>query len=169
MASRSKARFFYGIALLTVVLDQVTKAVARSLLGDNEVVTIIPGFLRLRLNMNTGAAFGMLPNWAPLFIVVALVAIFAIVRLRGNQPQSSVLAAGLGLLMGGAVGNLIDRLASPSHAVTDFLEFFFFGRPQWYIFNIADAAVVIGAALLFFYVYIVERGRDKDAPAESRE
>ena len=161
MASRSKARLFYGMALLVVVLDQVTKAVARAMLGDSDVVTIIPGFLRLRLTMNTGAAFGMLPNWAPLFMVVTLVAIFAIVRLRGNQPQSSTLTAGLGLLMGGAVGNLIDRLTSPSQAVTDFLEFFFFGRPQWYIFNIADAAVVIGAVLLFFHVYIVERGREE--------
>jgi len=166
----NKAKLFYGTALLAVVVDQVTKAIARSALSDGLPVVVIPGFFDLKLSFNPGAAFGMLPNWAPLFMVVALVAAFAIVRLRGNRPQSKILTVGLALVLGGALGNLIDRLCSPDHVVTDFLSFFVStgsGAHAWPTFNIADAAVVVGAILMFFYVYIVERGRVEpvdDAP-----
>lgn len=154
------------IALLVVVFDQVTKAIARSALSDGLPVTVIPGFFDLRLSFNSGAAFGVMPNWAPLFIVVALVAVFAIVRLRGNGPQSNILTVALALVLGGALGNLIDRVFTRDHVVTDFLSIYITtggGAHSWPTFNIADAAVVVGAILMFFYVYIVERGRIEPA------
>lgn len=159
---RSKAIFFYAIAMGTVALDQITKAIARGTLAEGEVVTVIPGFFGLALSYNSGAAFGMLPDWAPLFIVVALVAIYAIIRLRSASPDSTSLTVGLALLLGGALGNLIDRLFMPGRAVTDFLYFYvdIGGKlREWPTFNIADAAVVIGAALMFYYVYVIEKRR----------
>lgn len=132
------------------------------MLEFDEPVTVIPGFFDLRLSYNKGAAFGLLPDWAPLFIIVALVAIFAIVRLRAASSGPRALSVGLGLLLGGAVGNLIDRLASPRHEVTDFLSFHVTVSAEthaWPTFNIADAAIVVGAGMVLFLVYAIERPR----------
>ncbi|MCL5104025.1 MAG: signal peptidase II [Armatimonadetes bacterium] len=162
MTPAGKSALFYATAASAVVVDQVTKAIARGTLEPDMPVTVIPGFFDLRLSFNTGAAFGILPNWAPLFMVVALVAIFAIVRLRRQGPDSRALTVGLGLLLGGALGNLIDRLLLPGRAVTDFLSFHINIGGQlraWPTFNIADIAVVLGAALLFLHVYILEKRR----------
>lgn len=160
MALSNKTVLFYGIALITAAVDQLTKAAARAYLTEGVPVSVIPGFFELRLSYNSGAAFGLLPDWAPLFIVVTLVAIFAIVRLRNKGPQARSLTMGLALLMGGALGNLIDRVFSPHHAVTDFLSFYVSaggGVRAWPTFNIADAAVVVGAVLMFAYVYLLEK------------
>ena len=152
---KNKSGWFYVPAIVALVLDQITKLIARKVLADGSI-TIIPGFFKLELNYNPGAAFGIMPNWAPLFIIAALVCIFAIVRLRRSGEQSKVLSAGLGLLLGGAVGNMIDRLPAHSQGVTDFLKFSAAGR-SWPTFNVADIAIVIGAILILFNVYIVEK------------
>lgn len=160
MTPKAKSVLFYAAAASTVVVDQVTKVIARNVLEIDQPVTVIPGFFDLRLSFNPGAAFGVMPNWAPLFIVVALVAIFAIVRLRRSGPDSRALAAGLGLLLGGALGNLIDRLLLPGREVTDFLSLHVRVGGQthaWPTFNVADIAVVLGAGLLFLHVYILEK------------
>lgn len=154
--------WFYGLALGVLLLDQLTKSVARRFLELDRPVNIIPGFFDLRLSFNTGAAFGVLPNWAPLFIIMALVAIYAIVKLGRSGWPSRIPAAGLGLLMGGAAGNLIDRIAWPARGVTDFLSLHIArgGRIYaWPTFNVADIAIVTGAVLLFYHVYMVEKRR----------
>lgn len=151
---------FYLTACVTVVVDQVTKLLARHFLTSDVAVTIIPGLINLDLTYNRGGAFGILPNWAPLFIIAALVAIYAMVRLGGNGSASKSLVIGLGLLMGGAVGNLIDRIAFASKGVTDFISIYviFGGQAHaWPTFNFADVAIVLGAIFLFYHVYIVEK------------
>lgn len=156
--------WFYAAAVTVVVVDQIAKALARRLLDGDSPVTVIPGFFDLKLNYNTGAAFGMLPNWAPLFIIVALVVVFALVRMRRAGGTSSAMSLGLGLLLGGALGNLIDRIVSPSHAVTDFLSFHIRFRGEtytWPTFNVADAAIVVGAGIVLFLVYAVEKRREQ--------
>lgn len=158
MASR-KSAIFYVWAAGIVIVDQLTKIIARDMLPHGRSVTIIPGFFDLRLGDNAGAAFGLFPQLAPLFIIIAVVAMFAIVKLRAAGPDSRALSIGLGLLLGGAVGNLIDRLTSPAGAVTDFLSFHI-GTHEWPTFNIADAAIVVGALMTFFYVYIVQKRGD---------
>jgi len=157
--SRSTA-WLYAPAVLTVLLDQATKFIARATLIFDRPVTVIPGFFDLRLTYNTGAAFGRLPGWTPLFIILALACIFAIVKLKGAASSSRGLMIGLGLLMGGAIGNLLDRIFSPNHEVTDFLSFHinYNGKVHaWPTFNIADSAIVVGAIIVIFFVYVVEK------------
>ena len=154
---------FYLVGIGVVIIDQITKILARNSLPDRPV-NVIPGFFDLNLSYNKGAAFGVLPDWTPLFIIVALVAIFAIVKLRKAGPDSRSLSVGLGLLLGGAIGNLVDRLISPGNKVTDFLSLHITMKSKtytWPTFNIADAAIVIGAIIILFYVYIVEKRRSE--------
>lgn len=153
--------WFYSTAIDVVILDQVTKLLARTHLIEGKPVVIIPGFFDLRLAYNTGAAFGVLPNWAPLFILVGLVAIYAIVRLRrAGGHGSKTLSIGLAMLLGGAIGNLFDRIVFASRGVTDFLDFHIRSSAlAWPTFNLADAAIVIGAVLVVFHVYVIEKRR----------
>ncbi len=156
--------WFYSTALAAIVLDQLTKALARLYLAPERPVRVIRGVFDLRLVFNTGAAFGMFPNWAPLFILAGLVAIYAIVRLRRSGAGSLCLSIGLGMLLGGAIGNLIDRILFASRGVTDFLEFHIKSGQAilaWPTFNFADAAIVIGAILVVIHVYIIDRRRSE--------
>lgn len=160
-----RAAWFYGSAIVALALDQVTKAAARSALSPGRPRTLVPGFLSLDLSFNTGGAFGLLPDWAPLFIIAALAAVFAIVRLSRKGFAASSLATGLGLLMGGALGNLADRLLSPAREVTDFIsvQLAFGARTYaWPTFNIADSAIVIGAILVLLNVYVIDKARGGD-------
>lgn len=157
-----KALWFYAPAVGVLIIDQVTKAIARAMLGSGQSVTVIPGFFDLTLTFNSGAAFGVLPNWTPLFIIIALAAIFAIVRLRKADSDSKVLSAGLGVLLGGAIGNLIDRLFLSNHAVTDFIDLHITisgEKHSWPTFNIADIAILVGAVMVIYYVYVIDRNR----------
>lgn len=156
MTAKIKNLSFYAIALGLTVLDQVTKGLARIYLPYDKPVKIIPGLFDLHLYNNDGAAFGVAQGFAPLLILITLVAIFAIVKLRSAAGQSKLLSAGLAIILGGAFGNLIDRAFSPSHAVTDFLKV---NVLDWPIFNVADIAIVIGAILLIFHVYVLEKRR----------
>lgn len=156
--------WFYSTAFDVIVIDQITKALARLHLIPGKPVPIIPGFLDLKLVFNKGAAFGMFPNWAPLFILVALVAIYAIVRLRRSRTGSLCLSIGLGMLLGGAIGNLVDRVVFSARGVTDFLDIHIkLGEAlfSWPAFNVADAAIVIGAVLVVVHVYIIEKRRSE--------
>jgi signal peptidase II len=157
----SHNRLIYFVIACVVAVDQITKAVARPLLGEGGKVVVIPGFFDLRLSYNTGAAFGVLPGAAPLFIVIALAAIYAAVRARAMGPQSRLFVVGIGLLIGGAAGNLIDRLLAPDHRVTDFLDFHI-GSRYWPTFNVADAAIVVGVILVFASVFILGRSHESE-------
>lgn len=157
-----KAGWFYWCAGAVLVSDQLSKAAARLAIRPDRPVTVIPGLLSLDLSFNTGGAFGILPDWTPLFIIAALAAIFAIVRISRNGLRSTSLSAGLGLLMGGALGNLTDRLFTPWRGVTDFISLHvdLGGRVYaWPSFNLADAAIVVGAVLVLLNVYVIERAR----------
>src|ERR1035437_6798625 len=158
---RGKA-FLYATAVGALALDQITKAMARSVLTPDRPVRVIPGLFDLQLTFNSGAAFGILPKWAPLFIIIALVTIFGIVKLKGARGGSRSLAIGFGLLLGGAAGNLIDRLFAPSKEVTDFLSWHIsIGGDvrAWPTFNVADVAIVAGVILVVFSVFIFEKYR----------
>lgn len=160
--------WFYSAATDAVLFDQVTKYLARQFLSPGEPVVLIPGLLDLNLTYNTGAAFGILPDWAPLFIIVALVAIFAIVKLRRFGGGSAWVSVGLGMLLGGAVGNLIDRIGFAKRGVTDFIDIHI-SSFAWPTFNVADVAIVIGAILVISHVYILERRREDDRHEEAAD
>lgn len=134
-----------GIGAGVVLVDQLTKAWARSAL-DGSAVDVIPGFLRLALAENSGAAFGLFRGGGEIIAVLAVVAVGVIFfAFRTVDRWWDLL--GLGLVLGGAVGNLIDRLTRGEGLldgrVTDWIDLWFIPN-----FNVADAAISIGVALL---------------------
>ena len=148
-----------GVAAAVIALDQLTKWWVVTTLPEYQSIPVIKGFFDLVNIRNRGAAFGFLNSpdiswqfW--LFLAATLVAVGAIVALareaRGNTP----LLLGLGLIMGGAIGNLIDRVRLRS--VVDFLDFYI-GAWHWPAFNVADIAICCGAALTCVVMYLADR------------
>jgi len=139
------------IALAVFTFDQMTKAVVEANIPLHDVHPLIPGLLQLTHVKNRGAAFGIFadaPSQAKLVLVVFLsvVALAVVVTLLWrNHPGARRTGVGLALILGGAVGNLFDRLVHGS--VVDFAEFYM-GSYHFPVFNVADSAIVIGAALL---------------------
>ena len=147
------------IAITVVVLDRIAKLAIERNLPLHEGFQVIPGFFRITHVQNRGAAFGLFSDspseWKValliLFSVVALVIVSAL--LWKNSHAMSTTGVGLALILGGAVGNLWDRLTQ-GH-VTDFL-LFYVGQYQWPAFNVADSAIVVGACLLVFEILFVK-------------
>jgi signal peptidase II len=139
------------IAALTVIADQAHKAWMLYVydIGAKGVVTVAP-FLDLVLVWNRGISYGLLPQDSPLgrvgLVVFAFVASLAMIVWLA-RVTSALTAAALGLIIGGAIGNAVDRLAYG--AVADFFAFHAFGF-EWYIFNIADVAIVAGVIGLLY-------------------
>jgi len=131
-----------------VVADQLTKTAALSLLSQGTAVPVLPGF-NLSLGFNTGASFGMMGGFMagkPLLMAAltgALTIAFAVMAFRA---QHALERAGLALVVGGALGNIIDRLRQG--AVTDFLDFYWRDW-HWPTFNVADICITLGAVLIF--------------------
>jgi signal peptidase II len=144
-------RTYFLAALLIVVLDRVSKWVVERSIALHDNLVVIPGFFHITHVQNRGAAFGLFDDspteWKIatliLFSVVAMVIVT--VLLWRNSHVMSVTGMGLAIVLGGAVGNLWDRLVA-GH-VTDFLDFNV-GTYHWPAFNVADSAIVIGAVLL---------------------
>jgi len=148
------------IAVTIVVLDQATKAVVKARLPLHDSVTVIPGFFDLTHVRNTGAAFGMLNSmefaYKPaVMVLVALVALTAVASYALTLPTSQRMARfGLALILGGAVGNLIDR--ATMGYVVDFVDVYWRGIHFW-AFNVADSAITVGVALMLLDVMGVGR------------
>ena len=140
---QTRARWwsFGALALLVLVLDQISKAAIRATLEPREFVDVFPGFDISRVT-NEGIAFGLFPGRQAAVAVLTVVALCAIaVALAGLVARNNIVAAGAGLLVGGSLGNLIDRLSRG--AVTDFIDF-----ARWPAFNVADIGITVGAALI---------------------
>ncbi|PWV59309.1 signal peptidase II [Plasticicumulans acidivorans] len=136
---------------LVLVIDQLTKFVAESVLAPYQPVAVLPSF-NLMLAYNTGAAFSFLATaggWQRwLFTVLALtVSAALLVWLRRLQATERRLAVALALILGGAVGNMLDRLLW-GHVI-DFIDVYL-GSNHWPAFNVADSAISVGAVLLVF-------------------
>jgi signal peptidase II len=150
------------LVAVLVVVDQVAKAAIRAKLNLYESLTIIPGLFDLTRVHNAGAAFGMLNAVHFQFkaLILALVALGALVGVSGyaiTLPPSQRLArVGLACIVGGAAGNLIDRVAAGY--VVDFVDVYWRGWHFW-AFNVADAAITIGVALMILDLLGVGRHR----------
>ena len=148
------------VVLAIVLIDQATKALIKAKLPLHESVTVIPGFFDLTHVRNTGAAFGMLDNtdfpYKPaLMVVVALIALAAVASYALTLPATQRIARlGLALILGGAVGNLIDR--ATMGYVVDFADVYFRGVHFW-AFNVADSAITVGVVLMLLDVMGVGR------------
>ena len=139
------------IAGLVLLFDQATKAIVVERFTAQTAIPVIPGLFRLVLVENTGMAFGLL-NDSPSPLVFGLLTLvsaallgFIAYWLWSNQTPSALGGFGLAVILGGAAGNVVDRLARGK--VIDFLDFYL-GSQHWPAFNIADSGIVIGAALL---------------------
>lgn len=145
---------FYLIAVLVIVADQITKIWVNAALDYREVIPVIP-FFNITLAYNPGAAFSFLadqPGWQRWFfsILATVVSVMLIVWIKKLPPQERSLGYPLGLILGGAVGNLIDRLAY-GHVI-DFLDVYY-DMHHWPAFNIADSAICIGAVLMLWLTF----------------
>ena len=144
-AALSKPRLLALVATLAVVADLVSKVVVVAQLEGRPPIRLLGGALLLNVGRNPGAAFSFAEGATVLFTLVAVVVAVVIIR-TARRLGSAAWAVSLGLLLGGALGNLIDRLfRNPGvgrGAVVDFLDF-----RVWPVFNLADSAIVVGGLL----------------------
>jgi len=142
---------FAALALFVVVADQVTKYAVERFTADGSLRVLVPGLLNLVHTNNPGVAFGILADsqmpWrAPLLIAFSMGVMALIVWLLATGRAGGWFGQyGMTLILGGAAGNLLDRITRRS--VTDFIDFHI-GNHHWYTFNAADSAIVVGAALV---------------------
>jgi signal peptidase II len=137
---------FVGLAVAIVVVDQATKALVTGALQPGESRQILGDFVRIVFSQNSGALFGLFKDNAAMFGIVSLVVIGLIVAYHGRTAGSTYMTVTLGLLLGGAIGNMLDRLRLGY--VVDFVDGGI-GNIRWYTFNVADAAISLAILLLF--------------------
>ncbi len=136
--------FIYIILLIAV--DQLAKYAARTGLPER-VITLVPGFFELTYLENRGAAFGIFQSRRFILIgITSIVIIVLIIYMIKRKPAKSWMRASLILIIGGAIGNLIDRVANGY--VVDYLHFYIRDLFDWPVFNFADICVVVGTLLL---------------------
>jgi signal peptidase II len=156
-----RTRTFFVTALAVLVADIVSKVVVVAVMRPGQRVQLVGRLLRLTLTRNAGAAFSVGTGSTFLFTVVAVGVVVVIVR-SARRLVHRGWAIALGLLLGGALGNLADRLLrSPGPGrghVVDWIEL-----PHWPVFNLADSAIVVGGALALL---LATRGVAFDGPAE---
>lgn len=145
-----------------VVADQITKLIVDRSMPLYHSIPVIDGLVSLTYIRNTGAAFGIFSGSAaafrlPFLIIFSLVAIgFVVTMLRRLRADHTGLITGLSFILGGAIGNLVDRVAYGE--VIDFLDFYY-GRYHWPAFNLADSFITVGVLITVFYL-IKAKGED---------
>jgi signal peptidase II len=169
-STRTRNILFAVAAAVSIFLDQWTKVLARTHLKTLDpwrTVTVIDGYFDLRYSENTGVAFGMLQKMPGGRVLLALVALAALALvfhyLRRTDASQSRLHLALGLVAGGAVGNLIDRIAFGR--VSDFIVWHYRGH-EWPAFNVADAALVVGVCLMALDMLFDRRRNATGSPPE---
>src|SRR5215211_4968657 len=130
-----------ALALVVFAVDQGIKSLVQGSMRVGESISLVSGFLSLTYIKNDGGAFGILGGSQMILLVGSAVAVAVVLWMLLSGRPSAPTMLGCGLILGGAAGNLLDRLSSGE--VTDYIHFSF-----WYIFNAADAAIVVGVGLL---------------------
>ena len=162
--------WFYGLAGAVVILDQATKLLVQRAFRLGESLPVLPGVFNLTYVLNPGAAFGLLAGAAaafrgPFFIAVSVLAIAVICYYHARYARGDPLpTVGLALILGGALGNLIDRLRVGM--VIDFLDFYL-GAYHWPAFNVADSGITVGVGLLLVEMLRERGGNGRGAAGAS--
>ena len=146
-------------AALVGLADQITKNLFLGAVQAIEPFVRVNAFLNLRLSWNKGVTFGFLNDlgpWMPYVLTFVALAIIFFLFNWLRQATTLYAALGLGCVMGGAVGNIIDRLRFG--AVVDFIDFHYAGY-HWYTFNVADSAIVLGVGLLLLENFVLSRNK----------
>ena len=155
VAKDNGAYLLVVVALIVIGADQFTKAIIRRNLSIGETFSIIRGFVQLKGVENPGGAFGLFPGSQIFLLAVSIiVVIVAVIYWMLNRPNEPIVTMSFGLIVGGAIGNMIDRFLFNN--VTDFIDFRY-----WPVFNIADLAIVIGM-ILFLNAYLKDEKRARD-------
>jgi signal peptidase II len=163
-ATRGRPRWpiFVGLAAVVFVADQVTKAWLTSFLAPGERVEVLGEYLRLVHSQNSGALFGLFQDQAILFGVVSVGVVACIVWFHHSSGRNTLLSVALGLLLGGALGNMADRFRIGY--VVDFVDVGI-GGLRFYTFNVADSAISLSILLLLVSAFVADRPRGRDATA----
>lgn len=146
--------FYYVIAVFVILLDQITKWFIVSKMQIGESITIIDQILYITSHRNRGAAWGILQGQMWLFYVITLIVIVALVLYIQKAKSKRLMGVSLALMLGGAIGNFIDRIIRKE--VVDFIHTYIFDY-NFPVFNIADSSLVIGVALLMIQMLRDER------------
>ena len=148
------------ITAAAVLLDQITKLLVVQNIAEGTFAQGLKGVFRLTYIENKGAAFGILSEHRWIFMVLSVIAIAILFYLWKEKPQSMLVRLSLGMILGGGIGNMIDRIFRG--AVVDFIDLEFM---RFYVFNVADSFVCIGCALLILYLILSEirEGKKKKA------
>lgn len=159
VTGRPRWPIFFGVAAVVVVLDQLSKTWLRSMLDPGERLSVIGDLVRFIHGQNSGALFGLFRDQAYLFAIVSIGVVALIIWYHRSSGRNTVLSVALGLLLGGALGNMIDRLRL-GH-VTDWVDAGI-GDLRFYTFNVADASISI--AILLLIVLALWPARREPAP-----
>lgn len=158
-SQRQNALVLPAVAALVALADQISKHLVMARLAEGQSWDVVPWLapiFRITHVTNTGAVFGLFRGWGDFFMIVAVVVIVAIVVYYHQIPDGQrLMRAALGLQLGGAIGNLVDRLRQGS--VVDFIDLNFWPLHEWPVFNLADGSLVAGATLLAVLMIWEER------------
>ena len=161
MTRLTRLLFALALAAAVFIVDQAIKSVVEGSMRVGENITLVPGFLSLTYIKNDGGAFGILGGSQMVLLVGSTVAVVVVLWMLLSGRPSKLTMLGCGLILGGAAGNLLDRLTSGE--VTDYVHFSF-----WYIFNAADAAIVVGVGLLLLSALRPERAGQRPAVGDEQ-
>ena len=161
------------LAAVVFILDQFTKQLVRHYLLEGDERVVIPGFFNLAHRVNTGAAWSLFTGNNALLAAVALIALVVLTLTRHHfKAETFTGQIAFGLIFGGIVGNLTDRVLPGRHAVVDFLHFYLQRRGtldtyDFPAFNVADSAICTGVALIFILTWKQEHAPAQTQPATS--
>ncbi len=150
---------YYILAIIVILVDQWTKWIVDKKMEVYESIPIIENFFYLTSHRNKGAAWGILQGHMTFFYIITVVVIIGIIYyMQKHAKDNRLLAISLSLLLGGAIGNFIDRLVRKE--VVDFLDFIIINY-DFPIFNVADSALTIGVILILIVTFLDERKAKK--------
>lgn len=151
---------YYVLAFIVILFDQISKWLIVKNMKLSESIVVIKDFFSITSHRNSGAAWGILQNQMIFFYIITLIVVIGIIYyMQKYAKESRLLAIALGLLLGGAIGNFIDRIFRKE--VVDFLDFKIINY-NYPIFNLADSALFIGVGILIIYVIIDETKNKKE-------
>lgn len=155
-----KALKYYAVAIVIILLDQLTKWIIVQQMDIGERITLIENVLYFTSHRNQGAAFGILQGQMWFFYIVTIIVVVGIIYfMKKEASKSALVGVSLGLILGGALGNFIDRVFRGE--VVDFVDTYIFGY-DFAIFNVADSALCVGVALLFIKMIADEWKQKKE-------
>ena len=151
------------LGVLVFLLDQGIKRAVEAYVSVGESVDVIPGILRLTHIKNSGGAFGILGGSQFILLAGSVLAVAVVLWMLLASPPSRFTALGCGLVLGGAAGNLLDRLTAGE--VTDYADLQFWPLQEWPIFNVADTVIVVGVVMLLLAAFLSNDSIEPTSPS----